>query len=303
MIPTRDKFALNPLQYIATEDGWIDGSRVPALDKQLKDLREAGFTAIQSEVPSSSTVNEYRSRLTEHGVQPGPGYVNLPWSSEAAVRAKNLNAAARLAADNVALGNPLLFLSMGMEYDAPRVQHPAVGYGMDTSFLASIRDYLGEAAQTIVREGGIAALHPHVGSWLETADETRFVLDTVDANLLKFGPDAGHLAWTGADPAELIAQYSERVAGVHIKDFVSSIARDSREKGHDYRATVRAGLWTEPGSGDMDFQTIFAALPEEFDGWVVVEVDKGTTATPEESITLCGKWLDGILAATTTAAR
>lgn len=303
MIPTRDKFALNPLQYIATEEGWIDGSRVPGLTKQLGDLREAGFTAIQSEVPSGLTVDEYRSKLSEYGVQPGPGYVNLPWSDEASARAKSLEATTRLAAENVALGNPLLFLSMGMEYDAPRVQHPAVGFGMEPAFLSSVRDYLGEAAQAIVKEGGVAALHPHVGSWIETADETRFVLDTVDANLLQFGPDAGHLAWTGVDPAEIIAEYNDRVAGIHIKDFKSSIARDSREKGLDYRSTVRSGLWTEPGSGDLDLDAVFAALPNEFDGWVVVEVDKGTTAAPEESVLLCGKWLDGVLKMTETVAR
>jgi inosose dehydratase len=291
MALTRAKFALNPLQYFATADGWLDPTLAPPLEARLEQIARAGFTAVQSEVPVSLTAASYGELLAKHGLRAGPGYVSLTWSEDADERSATLERAAALARNNVALGNPLLFLAMGMGRDAPRVAHPAVGFDGSPERLARVRDYLAQAAERIVAEGGVAALHPHVGTWVETADEVRFVLDSVNAETLHFGPDAGHLAWTGADPAALIREYSDRVAGVHIKDFRADIARRSREEGWDYRKSSRAGIWTELGTGDMDVAAIVDALTEDFDGWVVIEVDRGTTPTPQESINMSGSWL------------
>lgn len=287
---TPSQFAINPLQWVATDDGWIDPSLAPALADRLARIAAAGFTAIQSEVPSTSTVAEYAAALAAAGIRPGPGYVNLPWVDDAQGRARHLERAKVLAANNVELGTDLLFLSMGMDRAAPRVARPAVGFQQDASRLEGVRDYLAEAAEIIVSEGGVAALHPHIGTWIETADEARFVLDSVDEKFLKFGPDAGHLAWTGIDPAALISEYRTRLAGIHIKDYKLNIAKNSRTTGADYRATVQAGIWTEPGTGDADIQSVLAAAGDDFDGWVVIEVDRGTTADPGDSIDICGQW-------------
>lgn len=291
MALTRAKFALNPLQYFATADGWLDPSLAPPLEARLEHIARAGFTAVQSEVPATMAAEAYGSLLAKYGLQPGPGYVSLPWSEDADERKANLERASTLAHNNVALGNPLLFLATGMGREAPRVARPAVGHDASPERLSVVRDYLANAAKRIVAEGGVAALHPHVGTWIETADEARFVLDSVDPAILRFGPDAGHLAWTGVDPAAVIAEYADRVAGVHIKDYHADIARQSREEGWDYRKSSRSGIWTELGKGDMDIDAVMNALPADFDGWIVIEVDRGTTPTPEESINMSGAWL------------
>lgn len=285
------KFALNPLQYFATADGWLDPALAPPLEVRLEHIARAGFTAVQSEVPASMTAASYGELLAKHGLQPGPGYASMPWSDEASERTAGLERATTLARNNVALGNPLMFLAIGMGREAPRVARPAVGFDASEARLSAVRDYLAQAAERITAEGGVAALHPHVGTWVETVEEIRFVLDSVDPALLRFGPDAGHLAWTGVDPAAVIREYADRVSGVHIKDFRADIARRSREERWDYRKTSRAGIWTELGTGDMNVDGVFKALPEDFDGWVVIEVDRGTTPTPEESINMCGSWL------------
>ncbi|WTW98867.1 sugar phosphate isomerase/epimerase [Streptomycetaceae bacterium NBC_01309] len=287
---TASRFALNPLQWLATDDGWPDFGAAPPLAERLAVIAKAGFTAIQAEVPKDSDPARYRAELAEYGIAPGPGYVNLPWDDDAAERAAHLGQVRRLAREAVALGNPLLFLAMGMSPDAPRIARPAVGFGADPAFLSAVRDYLAEAAAAITAEGGVAALHPHVGSWVETEAETRYVLDSVDPAVLKFGADAGHLAWTGADPARVIGDYADRVAGIHVKDLHHGVARRSREEGLTYQQSVAAGLWTEPGFGDADLPGVLAALGNDFDGWVVVEVDRGSVP-PAESVARCGAWL------------
>ncbi|MGP0225116.1 sugar phosphate isomerase/epimerase family protein [Paenarthrobacter sp. NCHU4564] len=291
MALTQAKFALNPLQYFATADGWLDPSLAPPLEARLEQIASAGFTAVHSEVPASMTTETYGSLLTRYGLQPGPGYVGIRWSEDPEVRKQSLERASKKAQENAALGNPLLFLAVAMTADAPRVAHPAVGFDASTERLSLVRDYLAQAAELIVSEGAVPALHPHVGTWVETADEARFVLDSVDPAILKFGPDAGHFAWTGVDPAAVITEYADRVAGVHIKDYRADIAQRGREEGWDYRKSSRAGIWTELGTGDMDMDALANSLPADFDGWIVVEVDRGTTPTPQESINICGDWV------------
>ncbi|WAH97299.1 sugar phosphate isomerase/epimerase family protein [Arthrobacter sp. MMS18-M83] len=284
------QFALNPIQWLATPDGWVDQSLKPPLEHRLPVVASAGFTAIKSEVPIGMTAQTYRSRLGEYGIRPGPGYVPMPWFEDESSRAPFLERARTVAATNAVLGVPLVFLAMGMDKNAGRVLHPGVGFGQNSDRLESVRDYLAEAAQIMVSEGAVPALHPHVGTWIETADEARFVLDTVDESILKFGPDAGHLAWTGINPAELIAEYAPRVAGIHIKDYFDAVSARSRTDDIDYRSTVLAGFWTEPGDGDANIDEVLDAAGPGFDGWVVVEVDRGTVA-PDESIRRCGEWL------------
>jgi inosose dehydratase len=287
---SKAQFALNPIQWLATDDGWIDPRQAPPFHRRLPVISASGFTAIKTEVPDGMAPHEYREQLARAGILPGPGYVPMPWFEDKPERHVFLERARVTAANNVAVGVPLVFLAMGMDKEAPRVAHPAVGFDFNHSRLESVRDYLADAATIMAGEGAVPALHPHVGTWIETVDEARFVLDTVDDTVLRFGPDAGHLAWTGVNPADVIAEYKTRLAGVHIKDYHTHLATRSRTEDIDYRSTVLAGFWTEPGSGDANIEEVLAAAGPDFDGWVVMEVDRGTTK-PEDSIMRCGAWL------------
>jgi inosose dehydratase len=134
--------------------------------------------------------------------------------------------------------------------------------------------------------------HPHVGSWIETEHEVRAMLDSVDASVLSFGPDTGHLFWAGMNPAAMIADYAPRVGAVHLKDVHRPAAVRAREQGDDYMgATVTRHVWTEPGRGDVDFRAVFAALPSSYDGWFVVEVDVPDLPTKEESTAQSARWV------------
>ncbi|MEU0841637.1 sugar phosphate isomerase/epimerase [Streptomyces sp. NPDC005962] len=286
----QDRLAINPLQWVASADGWIDPTLAPPLDQQLTVIHDAGITALHSAVPGDMTPQEYAARLAAYGVSPAPGYLSVRLTDDAAERRTFRDTAARVARQHAELGVPTVFLAMGMAKDAERVARPAVGHLSERERLERVRDLLAEIAGVIRAEGIIPAFHPHVGTWAETEPETRFILDTVDSSLLGFGPDMGHLAWAGADPAQLVRDYADRVASVHIKDLDLGLAARAREAGWDYRKTVLAGLWSEPGHGSADIEGFVGALPDDFDGWLIVEVDRGARPTPEESVRLCGEW-------------
>ncbi|MFI6698641.1 sugar phosphate isomerase/epimerase family protein [Streptomyces sp. NPDC050509] len=287
----QNRLAINPLQWVASAEGWIDPSLAPSLDTRLTVIRDAGITTLHSDVPRDLTPEQYAAKLAEHGIAPGPGYIPVRLSDDKTERQTFRDNAARVAAQHAALGVPVVFLAMGMAKDAERVARPAVGHLAEQGRLERVRDLLAEIAGIIRAEGVTPAFHPHVGTWAETEEETRFVLDTVDASVLAFGPDMGHLAWAGADAAQLVRDYADRVASVHIKDLDLNLATRAREAGWDYRKTVLAGLWSEPGHGNADIDGFVSALPDDFDGWLVVEVDRGARPTPEESVRLCGEWV------------
>ncbi|MEU0810920.1 sugar phosphate isomerase/epimerase [Streptomyces sp. NPDC005970] len=286
----QDRLAINPLQWVASADGWIDPTLAPPLDEQLAVIRDAGIKALHSAVPGDLTPKAYAARLADHGISPAPGYIPVRLTDDDAERRTFRDTAARVAGHHAELGVDTVFLAMGMAKDAERVARPAVGHLADQGRLERVRDLLAEIAGIIRAEGIAPAFHPHVGTWAETEEETRFVLDTVDASVLAFGPDMGHLAWAGADAAQLVRDYADRVASVHIKDLDLGLAARAREAGWDYRKTVLAGLWSEPGHGNADIEGFVGALPDDFDGWLIVEVDRGARPTPEDSVRLCGEW-------------
>jgi inosose dehydratase len=161
---------------------------------------------------------------------------------------------------------------------------PAVGHLADDERLRRFTDGMVAAAEVMQAEGVTAALHSHVGSWVETEDEVRAVLDWSEGSALAFGPDTGHLFWGGADPARIVRDYAARVACVHIKDVDAAAAATAAEQGNDYRtATSVRHVWTEPGRGDVDLDGVIAALPDGFDGWAVLEVDVPNLPTRVDS--------------------
>ncbi|MEV8546791.1 sugar phosphate isomerase/epimerase [Streptomyces sp. NPDC051572] len=286
----QDRLAINPLQWVASAEGWIDPTLAPSLENRLEVIRDAGITAVHSDVPGDMTASAYAALLAGYGLSAAPGYVPVRLTEDEGERQQYRDNAARIAAEHAELGVPTMFLAMGMAKDAVRVARPAVGQDADRDRLERVRDLLAETAGIIRAEGITPAFHPHVGTWAETEEETRFVLDTVDASILGFGPDMGHLAWAGADAAQLVRDYADRVASVHIKDLDLNLAAQAREAGWDYRRTVKAGLWSEPGHGNADIEGFVDALPDGFDGWLIIEVDRGARPTPEESVRKCGEW-------------
>ena len=287
-IPGGYRFALNPIQFIATPDGWLDPTRGPQKEALYREVRRAGFSALPGLVPPDWSVRRYKAALDEAGLVPAPGYASiaLPGESDGTDGLDALRVAAAVQAE---LGLADMFLALRMRKGAPRIRTPAVGAQADTTRLSAIVDLIGEAAEAMRRVGVRALLHPHVGTWIETEAEARSVLDGV-GSLVGFGPDTGHLSWAGADVVGLLTDYRDRVGAVHVKDARLEVAHRAKAAGLAYQETVLAGLWVEPGLGSLDLAGMLAALGPEFDGWLIAEVDY-PTMDPIDSARVSAEWL------------
>jgi inosose dehydratase len=283
------RFAINPLQWVATADGWIDAAAAPPLQQLLTEIKKAGFTALAAAPPAHGDVAEYGSTLTAAGMTPAPGYLHGPLA-EVAAREEIITRADWLAAAHAELGLTELFVASSMEMDT-RVLHPARGVGPDESRLAEIVETLTQVAQATQRHGVTSCLHQHVGTWIELEEEVEWILDRIDPDLLALGPDTGHHAWAGTDPVSFISRHASRVRGLHVKDARLTVADAFRDREDaDYRDVVMAGLWVEPGRGEIDLRAAVEALPDGFAGWVILEVDRPDLPTPLESARASADW-------------
>lgn len=263
------KVAVNPLPWVLTESGWSLTRHV--LTEALTDLREVGFNALHADVPEDMTLLEYRQILADYGFEPAPGYFSADFRAPAAMP-QVLEEARRAAQVHAELGLSQIFIASAIANE--RWERPAIGYLAQDERLKLLTEGVVAAAEVMRTEGVSAALHPHVGTWVETEAEVRAVMDWSEGSALAFGPDTGHLYWAGADPAGLVAKYAARVTCLHIKDVDAAAAAAALEHGDDYpAATFGRHVWTEPGRGDVNLDAVVAALPEGFDGWAVLEVD------------------------------
>ncbi len=143
------------------------------------------------------------------------------------------------------------------------------------TLLANL-DRIGEAAEA---RGLVATLHPHVGTMVESGEETARVLAGSGIGLCL---DTGHLLIGGTDPVGLAERAGDRIAHVHAKDVDDSIAAQVRSGHRTYTDAVAAGMYRPVGDGDVDFAAVAAALRRhDYDGWWVLEQDTILTAEPD----------------------
>ncbi|MFF4173924.1 TIM barrel protein [Streptomyces sp. NPDC001744] len=126
--------------------------------------------------------------------------------------------------------------------------------------------------------GLTATLHPHVGTLVETAEETRRVLDGCGIALCL---DTGHCLIGGGDPVDLAARVPDRIAHVHLKDVRRHLADRVRSGELTYTQGVAAGMYAPLGAGDIDVAAIVRGLEaHRYSGWYVLEQDAVLTAPP-----------------------
>ncbi|MFC4119768.1 TIM barrel protein [Nonomuraea zeae] len=142
------------------------------------------------------------------------------------------------------------------------------------TLLGNLDTITGEAA----REGRVVALHPHVGTMVETRQEVDRVLEGCTVALCL---DTGHLLIGGTDPLEVVDRAAGRIAHVHLKDVDSALAARVRSGELSYTQAVRAGIYSRLGLGDVDVKGIVDGLTAAgYTGWYVMEQDVILDAEP-----------------------
>ncbi len=133
---------------------------------------------------------------------------------------------------------------------------------------------LGKMAQD---KGLKLSFHHHMGTCIQTLDETLRLLDMTDERYVGLNYDCGHFYFSGEDPVEALQKCLPRVTHVHLKDIRPNVLHRVKEERMSFLAAVKTGVFTVPGDpeGCIDFDPIFTLLKENgYRGWWVVEAEQ-----------------------------
>jgi inosose dehydratase len=280
---TTRRIAANPIPYWSRA-----GKRREVFEEAFRDFQEIGFTAVKADVPEDMSAPAYAEWISGYGLAPALSLFSSPFD-ETVDMAAEVERARRFAADQVALGLDRTMIS-SMSLPA-RMAEPAVGAGFDAGRLARAIDNCGTVCRVLRAEGLRPLHHSHVGGVFETEAEISRLLDDLGPDVIGFGPDTGHLRWAGVEPAPFIRRYADRIGGIHIKDCFPDFLSPASRAGMGYReVTDTKRLWAEPGLGVVDFAAVLAAIPADYDGDFMIEVDEPSMASKRESHRVSFAW-------------
>ena len=134
-----------------------------------------------------------------------------------------------------------------------------------------------DAVEDLCRSMGLRqALHPHVGSLVETKEDMQKVMEISSCGWCL---DTAHIASGDLDPSDFLEMAGDRVTLVHIKDLNLDLGRKMVQHEIGFDAAIAHRVFVPLGEGDLDLAGIIPLLPQEV--WWVLEQDQAITEFPE----------------------
>jgi inosose dehydratase len=132
-------------------------------------------------------------------------------------------------------------------------------------------------AELAKEKGMKLTCHHHMGTGIQTPEEIdRFMSMVSDDVYLLF--DTGHIYYSEGTQEAVMAvlnKYIDRIAHVHLKDVRPEVVAKAKAENWSFLQGVRAGTFTIPGDGAIDFDPVFKALEDAgYEGYMVVEAEQ-----------------------------
>ena len=146
---------------------------------------------------------------------------------------------------------------------------------MDEAEWARFADGLNRLGKSASERGFKLCFHHHMGTVVQTADETVRMLSETDPAYVHLCYDTGHFTFAGADPLAVLKKHVNRVGHVHLKDMRRAVVDRVQPEGWSFLRAVREGAFTVPGDGCVEFDPILKLLDQSgYQGWLLVEAEQ-----------------------------
>lgn len=146
---------------------------------------------------------------------------------------------------------------------------------MNNEEWARFCDGLNRLGKVAKEKGFKLCFHHHMGTVVQTAEETDYMMAHTDPEYVFLCYDTGHFTFAGEDPLLMLNKYAERVGHVHLKDMRRDVVDRVRPEGWSFLQAVRAGAFTVPGDGCVNYDPIIKKLAEVgYEGWLLVEAEQ-----------------------------
>lgn len=117
--------------------------------------------------------------------------------------------------------------------------------------------------------------HHHMGTVVQSLAEVDRMVENTDPEYVSLLFDTGHFTYCGEDPLEVVKKYVHRIKHVHLKDIRPEVVEQVKKENMSFLAGVRAGAFTIPGDGCINYDPIFKVLEDAgYEGYMVVEAEQ-----------------------------
>ena len=240
-------------------------------ERILSEMVQVGFSATESGVPGFLPHDgvEARTLLEKHGLRATSGPVSFVIHEEGS-RQSALETVRKAGERLVSMGGEVLIT-------VPKPGNRKSGERLDEDSWKRLCEGL-DAIEKLCRSMGLEqALHPHVGSLVETKEDMRRIMES---SACGWCLDTAHIASGDLDPGDFLAMAGDRVALIHIKDLNLDLGRKMVQHEIAFDAAIKEKVFVPLGDGDLDLSGIIPLLPKE--PWWVLEQDQGISELPED---------------------
>jgi inosose dehydratase len=265
----------------------------PAL---LDEMVAAGYTATEWGMNMEKNAARLREDLNARNLKPLGGFVGLELRNPE-IKSAEIERGLELATFFREIG--ATYLIVADSGDARRLSeagHVDPAGGLTDEQWQSLGTGLNELGLRLGPQGLKVVFHNHVGTYVETQDETARLLEQTDPQLVAWCFDCGHLAYGGGDNLEMVARYGNRIGYVHIKDLDKSILEQAKTHGWSFAQALKSYIFAPLGEGAARIPDVIEKLRlADYDGWLVIEQDT-TPVDPTETARKNREYLEGLLA-------
>ena len=293
-MPSPLRVASAPVSF-GVDEILVDDAWMPAPDDMLDWMVDIGFEGTELGSPGyMGDAAQVHERLTRTRLELVGAFI--PQHFSRAEKAEEDRVSLRDSLAVMAGGSPAgshPFAVLSDHFDEPdrrafsgRIQdHPETW--LSPARFDTLIDNLHRAAEVCRTAGFEPVLHPHAGTYIETADEIARVMDRIDPALLGLCLDTGHFRFGGADPTQSVHAYHELIRHVHIKDCRTAVMDGVKAEGKGLEEALARGVFCQLGLGDSRIDAVIEALRAyDYQGWLVIEQDQflRPTDTPESVV-------------------
>lgn len=117
--------------------------------------------------------------------------------------------------------------------------------------------------------------HHHMGTGVQTLEETRKLMNLTDSSKVYLLYDTGHIFVSDREYMPLLKEFSDRIGHVHFKDVRLEKLNEAIKEDMSFLNSFLHGIFTVPGDGCINYKEVYDfLLGINYKGWIVVEAEQ-----------------------------
>tara|TARA_B100000963_G_scaffold153044_1_gene133296 strand:- start:479 stop:1333 length:855 start_codon:yes stop_codon:yes gene_type:complete len=262
-----------------------------SLEQCLSEASQAGFIGIESGGKFPKTSEELIPKLKEFNLSLCSGWYGANLRKNSIAEEKNL------IKDQLKLFKDckspcMVFAEVSGSVQGDPDRNLSTRPKMDLDEAKEYYAKISEMGKFLEDEGMPLAYHHHMGTVIETEEDTIRLLENTDDSV-KLTLDTGHMLFAQGNSLRILKDFYQRINHIHCKDIRKKVLDKSLTEDLSFRDAFLEGAFTVPGDGCIDYKPLFDILKQKnYSGWLVVEAEQDPSkANPFEYAKIGYKYL------------